>query len=141
MRDSLKCQIYKVRRVMGGVVCVSVWGAYMCMVVWLHTHNSTFIPPKTPNSQMGARTNRGQLANLDQQNEMINLVAQLEALGAARSLDPTDVEGRWELVYSDCEPFRVSPFFMTVRVCAQQNARTLVCLLLNVPSYTPFYHP
>jgi|EP00624_Nannochloropsis_granulata_P002825 hypothetical protein len=45
---------------------------------------------------------------------MINLVAQLEALGAGRSVDAEDVEGVWELVYTDVEPFRASPFFQTV---------------------------
>jgi hypothetical protein len=43
---------------------------------------------------MGAKTNRGQLATPEQQNEAINLVAQLEAMGAGRNVDPTDVEGR-----------------------------------------------
>lgn len=43
---------------------------------------------------MGAKTNRGQLATPEQQNEAINLVAQLEAMSAGRDVDPTDVEGR-----------------------------------------------
>jgi hypothetical protein len=45
---------------------------------------------------------------------MINVVAQLEALGSGRSVDAEDVEGVWELVYTDVEPFRSSPFFQTV---------------------------
>lgn len=39
-------------------------------------------------------------------------VAQLESLAPAV---PSELEGRWELLYSDVAPFRVSPFFLTVR--------------------------
>lgn len=43
---------------------------------------------------MGAKTNRGQLANLDQQNEVADMIAQLEGMGRA-AVDPTEVEGRY----------------------------------------------
>jgi hypothetical protein len=45
---------------------------------------------------------------------MINVVAQLEALGSGRLAPQEDIEGLWELIYSDVEPFRVSPFFQTI---------------------------
>ena len=76
--------------------------------VYMHMVSSSTpsLPPSLPPSHLSPTS--------PPQNEMINLVAQLEALGSGRSVDAEDVEGVWELVYTDVEPFRTSPFFQTV---------------------------
>jgi len=55
-------------------------------------------------------TNRGEYASLDEQNMLVDLVSQLEAL------NPTDrpaanSEGEWDLCLSSTQFFRSSPFF------------------------------
>lgn len=61
-------------------------------------------------------TERGQLANEAQRNDMDLLVARLEELRAEDQLGPykdEDMVGIWTLVYSSSQAFRSSPFFAT----------------------------
>lgn len=57
-------------------------------------------------------------------------VAQLESLAPAV---PSELEGRWELLYSDVAPFRVSPFFLTVRPTRTSTAPRRPALTLSPP--------
>eukprot|EP00959_Pyramimonas_sp_CCMP1952_P130849 2736052-Pyramimonas_sp.AAC.1 len=65
---------------------------------------------------LGAVTNRGQFASQAQKSEALKAVTALEGLGAVSRHEETmqQQEGRWTLVLSDVEPFRVSPFFMAL---------------------------
>lgn len=73
--------------------------------------------------QLSALSNRGQLADLEQQNEALNIVAELEGMGPPPGTDWRDVNGRWELVWSDVAPFRISPFFLTLgKLFGEQRA-------------------
>lgn len=58
-------------------------------------------------------------------------VAQLEALAPTQ---PSELEGRWELLYSDVAPFRASPFFLTVRGTSTrvEGENLISCLLGSV---------
>ena len=59
-------------------------------------------------------TNRGQCATLEEQNLVIDLVTQLEALNP--TADPAlNSQGDWELCYSSTQSFRSSPFFLAIR--------------------------
>jgi len=64
---------------------------------------------------LGAVTNRGQIASDDEKDLVIDLVYQLEAMNPTYVTNDESSYGTWELVYSDVEPFRSSPFFMAVR--------------------------
>jgi hypothetical protein len=70
--------------------------------------------------RIGAATNRGEMASRQERAEARRLASELEALypeGSA-STDPR-CSGTWELVLSDTQLFRSSPFFMAGRaVCA-----------------------
>lgn len=60
-------------------------------------------------------TNRGECATKDEQNIMIDLVNQLEALNP--TAEPAfKCEGEWNLCLSSTELFRSSPFFQSLRV-------------------------
>ncbi|CAN0153756.1 unnamed protein product [Ascophyllum nodosum] len=62
---------------------------------------------------IAASSNRGQVATQEEKDSAMDLVYHLEALNPTP--DATNVNrigGVWELVYSDVQPFRVSPFFM-----------------------------
>ncbi|CAM9645367.1 unnamed protein product [Chrysoparadoxa australica] len=62
-----------------------------------------------------ATTNRGQLATQDEKDLMTDLVFQLEAMNPNPvTTDMALVAGTWELIYCDVQPFRSSPFFMTI---------------------------
>lgn len=69
--------------------------------------------------RIGAATNRGEMSNAEERAEARRLASELEALYAgAASMDPR-CSGTWELVLSDTQLFRSSPFFMAGRaVCA-----------------------
>eukprot|EP00640_Fibrocapsa_japonica_P002423 CAMPEP_0113933674 /NCGR_PEP_ID=MMETSP1339-20121228/931_1 /TAXON_ID=94617 /ORGANISM="Fibrocapsa japonica" /LENGTH=283 /DNA_ID=CAMNT_0000935083 /DNA_START=61 /DNA_END=912 /DNA_ORIENTATION=- /assembly_acc=CAM_ASM_000762 len=65
--------------------------------------------------QLGAITSRGQFATEDEKDLAVDLVYRLEGLNPTSTTAGDDIYGTWELVYSDVEPFRSSPFFMAVR--------------------------
>eukprot|EP00584_Thalassiosira_punctigera_P010596 CAMPEP_0172534474 /NCGR_PEP_ID=MMETSP1067-20121228/6827_1 /TAXON_ID=265564 ORGANISM="Thalassiosira punctigera, Strain Tpunct2005C2" /NCGR_SAMPLE_ID=MMETSP1067 /ASSEMBLY_ACC=CAM_ASM_000444 /LENGTH=303 /DNA_ID=CAMNT_0013319273 /DNA_START=72 /DNA_END=983 /DNA_ORIENTATION=- len=59
-------------------------------------------------------TNRGMCASTEEENLVVDLVTQLEALNP--TADPAlNSQGDWELCYSSTESFRSSPFFLAVR--------------------------
>lgn len=61
-----------------------------------------------------APTNRGAIASTENRNRIDGILRELEGLTpepAPCSGLPAPVEGVWELVYSDAEQFRSSPFF------------------------------
>jgi len=64
---------------------------------------------------IAALTNRGQLATSKDRTEANELVYQLEALNSNTDTTGDIIHGNWELLYSDVELFRCSPFYMTVR--------------------------
>lgn len=59
-------------------------------------------------------TNRGTCASTEENNLVVDLVAQLEALNP--TVDPAlNSQGDWELCYSSTQSFRSSPFFLAIR--------------------------
>lgn len=59
-------------------------------------------------------TNRGEYTSQDEQNMIIDLVAQLEALNP--TADPAkNSQGEWDLCLSSTQFFRSSPFFQSIR--------------------------
>lgn len=59
-------------------------------------------------------TNRGMCASTEEENLVIDLVTQLEALNP--TADPAlNSQGDWELCYSSTQSFRSSPFFLAIR--------------------------
>ncbi|EED96333.1 predicted protein [Thalassiosira pseudonana CCMP1335] len=59
-------------------------------------------------------TNRGQCASQEEENLVVDLVTQLEALNP--TADPAlNSQGDWELCYSSTQSFRSSPFFLAIR--------------------------
>eukprot|EP00903_Cladosiphon_okamuranus_P008675 g8314.t1 len=64
---------------------------------------------------IAATSNRGQVATQEEKDSAMDLIFQLEALNPTP--DATNVNtigGAWELVYTDTQPFRCSPFFMAL---------------------------
>lgn len=62
-------------------------------------------------------TNRGEYAGTDEQNMLIDLVAQLEALNP--TADPAaNSAGEWDLCLASTQFFRASPFFQSLRAVA-----------------------
>jgi len=62
-------------------------------------------------------TDRGAFASKEEQDIVIDLVAQLEALNPTK--DPASrCEGEWDLCYSSAQSFRSSPFFQSIRIAA-----------------------
>ena len=59
-------------------------------------------------------TNRGTCASAEEENLVVDLVTQLEALNP--TADPAlNSQGDWELCYSSTQSFRSSPFFLAIR--------------------------
>lgn len=59
-------------------------------------------------------TNRGTCASTEEENLVVDLVTQLEALNP--TADPAlNSQGDWELCYSSTQSFRSSPFFLAIR--------------------------
>lgn len=59
-------------------------------------------------------TNRGMCATAEEENLVIDIVTQLEALNP--TADPAlNSQGDWELCYSSTQSFRSSPFFLAIR--------------------------
>lgn len=70
---------------------------------------------------LGAATNRGETADAAEKDEARRLAAELEALYHGEQTGSLDsrCSGTWELVLSDTQLFRSSPFFMAGRaVCS-----------------------
>ncbi|CAM9920004.1 unnamed protein product [Ectocarpus sp. 4 AP-2014] len=64
---------------------------------------------------IAATSNRGQVATQEEKDAAMDLIFQLESLNPTP--DATNVNtigGVWELVYTDTQPFRCSPFFMAL---------------------------
>jgi hypothetical protein len=59
-------------------------------------------------------------------------MSELVAALPTSSVDEAGLTGEWELVYSDVELFRSSPFFLAIEVCGtppREMARLLACCL------------
>jgi len=70
-------------------------------------------------------TNRGEYANLDEQNICVDLVSQLEALNPTP--DPaSNSAGEWDLCLSSTQFFRSSPFFSSIRVAMGDSNKDMV---------------
>ena len=63
---------------------------------------------------LAATSNRGQLASQDEKDAVTDLVFSLEALNPSAVTTDAAISGTWDLVYSDVQPFRSSPFFMAL---------------------------
>ena len=69
-------------------------------------------------------TNRGECATKDEQNILIDLVNQLEALNP--TADPASMcEGEWSLCLSSTQLFRSSPFFQSLRVAVGEENKQI----------------
>lgn len=69
-------------------------------------------------------TNRGECATKDEQNILIDLVNQLEALNP--TAEPASMcEGEWSLCLSSTQLFRSSPFFQSLRVAVGEENKEI----------------
>lgn len=69
-------------------------------------------------------TDRGAYATRDEQDIVIDLVAQLEALNP--TVEPAGhCEGDWDLCYSSTQFFRSSPFFQSIRIAVGEENKGL----------------
>jgi PAP_fibrillin len=72
-------------------------------------------------------TNRGEYASGDEQNMLVDLVAQLEALNPTP--DPASMNsqgGEWDLCLASTQFFRSSPFFQSLRSAAGESNRSMM---------------
>lgn len=70
-------------------------------------------------------TNRGEYASVDEQNMLIDLVSQLEALNPTAN-PAANSEGEWDLCLSSTQFFRSSPFFQSIRVAMGDDNKAMV---------------
>lgn len=70
-------------------------------------------------------TNRGEYAGADEQNMLIDLVAQLEALNPT-ARPASHSAGEWDLCLASTQFFRSSPFFQSLRAAAGDQNRAAV---------------
>jgi hypothetical protein len=69
-------------------------------------------------------TDRGAFSSREEQDIVIDLVAQLEALNPTK--DPAShCEGEWDLCYSSTQFFRSSPFFQSIRVAVGDDNKDM----------------
>jgi hypothetical protein len=71
---------------------------------------------------LGSITGRGEFATSQQHDTAMELITSLEASGNPNpnpTFSTTTIQGRWELVYSNTQLFRSSPFFMAGRAVCQ----------------------
>lgn len=69
-------------------------------------------------------TNRGACATTEENNLVVDLVTQLEALNP--TADPAlHSQGDWELCYSSTQSFRSSPFFLAIRAFLGDDNRAV----------------
>jgi hypothetical protein len=82
-------------------------------------------PLKTALLALSARTNRGQIATSEEKNKALELVRKLESFNPTKdpALDELSL-GRWELVFSNTQLFRSSPFFMAARAVCKDGQET-----------------
>jgi hypothetical protein len=73
--------------------------------------------------QLAAATGRGEFASAHQKETAARYIDQLEANNpTAQPTTTSSIRGTWELVYTDTQLFRSSPFFMAGRaVCTNQD--------------------
>ena len=69
-------------------------------------------------------TDRGTYATKDEQDIVIDLVAQLEALNPTEE-PASHCEGDWDLCYSSTQFFRSSPFFQSIRVAVGEDNKEI----------------
>jgi PAP_fibrillin len=75
---------------------------------------------------LAATTNRGQLATQDEKDAVADLVYQLENLNPTPvTTDTSKLGGTWDLIFSDVQPFRSSPFFMAIGELFSDVSNTL----------------
>lgn len=79
-------------------------------------------PLKTALLALAARTNRGQISNSEEKEKALDLVCKLESFNPTESpaLDELSL-GRWELIFSNTQLFRSSPFFMAARAVCKEG--------------------
>jgi PAP_fibrillin len=70
-------------------------------------------------------TNRGEYAGTDEQNMLIDLVAQLEALNPTADPAANSV-GEWDLCLASTQFFRSSPFFQSLRAVAGDENKQMM---------------
>lgn len=71
---------------------------------------------------IAASSDRGQFASKQQKQDSSDLISQLEELNPDEDTISSKAQGTWELVYSDTQLFRSSPFFMAGRaVCETEE--------------------
>ena len=76
-------------------------------------------------------TNRDEYASKDEQNMLVDLVAQLEALNPTPN--PTEnLSGEWDLCLSSTQFFPSSPFFQSLRTAAGETNRQVVLNLFAI---------
>ena len=76
-------------------------------------------------------TNRGEYASQDEQNMLIDLVSQLEAMNPTE--DPAhNSQGEWDLCLSSTQFFRSSPFFQTLRTIAGEDNKQLALNFFDI---------
>jgi hypothetical protein len=68
---------------------------------------------------VGASTNRGEFATAVQKAAVRDVVSKLEKTASSSSTAVVDATGTWELVYTDTQLFRSSPFFLAGRAVCQ----------------------
>jgi len=76
---------------------------------------------------IASSTDRGQFASKEQKQSMGELISQLESMYISNSAadqptrpaDSKEIQGTWELIYSNTQLFRSSPFFMAGRAVCQ----------------------
>ncbi len=91
-------------------------------------------------------TNRGTCASTEENNLVVDLVAQLEALNP--TADPaSNCQGDWELCYSSTQSFRSSPFFLAIRAILGDDNKAMADTAFTIHDrwgfvlrMTPFAH-
>mmetsp|Transcript_17465 Transcript_17465/g.24552 ORF Transcript_17465/g.24552 Transcript_17465/m.24552 type:complete len:431 (+) Transcript_17465:168-1460(+) len=69
--------------------------------------------------RIASSTGRGEFASVKQKKDAMNVIEQLEQQLQPPLGNPTIMQGRWELLFSDTQLFRSSPFFMAGRATCQ----------------------
>jgi len=74
--------------------------------------------------EYAATTSRGQLQTPSESESILEIINELEALNPVFSAPPErfSIMGTWQLVYTDCQLFQSSPFFMALRELFGSNS-------------------
>ena len=82
-------------------------------------------PLKTAILALAARTKRGEIASKQEKELASELISKLESLNPIPhpcfSNDTVSCLGKWELIYTNTNVFRSSPFFMSVRAVCKEG--------------------